>query len=315
MPSWLLKSAIHRAISLLPQSEKYNEWFQKHFTKSLGFGPGPFESRLDYCRRYFEDFLVVRPECAGGFTVLELGTGWYPTIPLGLYLCGASEIWCFDISPLLRRERLKALLDCFCEYDHESKLQKFLPAVRPERMARLRKVAQDVESETPEALLEKLNIHVLVRDAQDTGLPAKSVDLFFSCGVRQHIPAPVQMKINAEFLRLASPRAVLIESVYLKDIYANFDRSLTVFNFLKYSSAAWKWLDSPLVPQCRLRVSDFRALLRNSNWEIVKEDNTLGPIADLEKIRLAPEFQKYSREDLLVVDTWLVAKPQSRITM
>ncbi len=312
MASWLIKSAIHRAISLLPQSETYNEWFQKHITKSLEFGPGPFECRLDYCRRYLEDFLAVRPECAEGFTVLELGTGWYPTVPLGLYLCGATEIWCFDISPLLRRERLKTLLHFFCEYDLAGKLQKFLPAVRPERMARLREVAQGVESESPENLLEKLNIHVLVRDAQDTGLQAKSVDLFFSCGVMQHIPAAVQLKINAEFLRLASPRAVLIESVYLKDIYANFDRSLTAFNFLKYSSAAWKWLDSPLVPQCRLRVSDFRSILRDSSWEIVKEDDTLGPIADLEKIRLAPEFQKYSREDLLVVDAWLVARPQSR---
>ncbi len=311
MPSWLLKSAIHRAISLLPQSHKYNEWFQENITKSLGWGHGQFEFRMDFCRRYLADFLVVRPECAGGFTVLELGTGWYPAVPLGLYLCGATEIWCFDISPLLRRERLKALLDCFCEYDREGNLQKFLPALRPERMARLREVAQGVESETPEGLLEKLNIHVLVRDAQDTGLKAESVDLFFSCGVMEYIPAAVQMKINAEFLRLASPRAVLIQSIDLKDQFAAFDRSLSIFNFFKYSNATWKWLDSPLIPQYRLRVSDFRALLRDSGWEIVKEIDVHGPIADLEKIRLAPEFQKYSREDLLVVDTWLVAKPQS----
>jgi hypothetical protein len=311
MPSWLIKSAVHRAISLLPQRQKFNEWFQEHVTKSLGWGSGPFEFRLKLCRRYLEDFLSVRPECADGFTALELGTGWYPTIPLGLYLCGATEIWCFDIDPLLRRDRLKTLLNCFCEYDRASTLQTFLPALRPERMARLREAAQSVESETPENTLEKLNIHVRVRDAQDTGLAAKSVDLSYSCGVMEYIPAAVQAKINAEFLRIASPRAVMIQSVDLKDQYAAFDRSLSIFNFFKYSDTEWQWLNSPLIPQHRLRVSEINELVRGAGWEIIKQVNVEGSVADLEKVRLDPRFQKYSREDLLVVDTWIVARPQS----
>ncbi len=310
MPSWLLKSAIHRAISLLPQSQKYNEWFQEHVTKSLGLEAGPFEFRLNYCRRYLEDFLQVRPECAAGFTALELGTGWYPIVPIGLFLCGATDIWSFDICPLLRRERLRTLLNLFCDYDRQGKLQTFLPALRPERMARLREAAKLIDSETPEALLEKLNLHVLVRDAQNTGLPAKSVDLFFSCVVLEHIPAPIQLSLNREFLRVASPRAVLIEFVDLKDQYAAFDKSVSIFNFLKFSPGAWKWLNSPLIPQWRLRVSDLRGFLRDTGWEIVKEVNTVAAATELERVRLAPEFQKYSREDLLVVETWLVARPK-----
>jgi hypothetical protein len=310
MPNWLIKSAIHRFISVLPNRQKYNEWFQERVTKSLGLGPGPFEFRLNYCRRYLEDFLAVRPECAGGFTALELGTGWYPIVPIGLYLCGATDIWSFDIVPLLRRERLKTLLNLFCEYDRAGKLKDFLPALRPARMARLHEVAKLIEMESPEAVLEKINLHVVVRDAQNTGLPAKSVDFFFSCVVLEHIPAFVQKNINTEFLRLASARGVLIEFVDLKDQYAAFDKSLTIFNFLKFSDGMWEWLNSPLIPQWRLRVSDLRGLLRETGWEIVKEVNTVAKEEDLAKVRLAPRFEKYAKEDLLVVETWLVAKPK-----
>ena len=107
MPHWLIKSAIHRAISVLPNRQKFNEWFQRNVTKSLGLSQGAFEYKLDCCRRYLEDFLAEHPGRLENFTAVELGTGWYPIAPIGLYLCGAKEIWSFDIDPLLSRERLR----------------------------------------------------------------------------------------------------------------------------------------------------------------------------------------------------------------
>jgi hypothetical protein len=44
-------------------------------------------------------------------------------------------------------------------------------------------------------------------------------------------------------------------------------------------------------------------------WEIVEERNTSGSLDDLKKIRLAPKFKKYAVEDLLVLASWLVARP------
>ncbi len=310
MPHWLIKSAIHRVISVLPRSQKCNEWFQKHVTKSLELGSGAFEFKLDCCRRYLEDFLALSPARADDFTALELGTGWYPIVPIGLYLCGAAEIWSFDIDPLLRPERLKTIYHFFCDYDHAGKLQKFLPRLRPERMDKLREVATQLDHETPQASLEKINLHTFVRDAQNTGLEPKTVDLFFSYSVLEYVPARVQENLYAEFRRLASPHAVLVQYINLKDQFGSFDRSITPLNFLQYSNTAWRWLDSPLIPQTRLRLSDYRALLLKSGFEIIKEENDSAPPFVLEKIRVAPEFQKYSREDLLVIQSWLVARPR-----
>jgi hypothetical protein len=46
-----------------------------------------------------------------------------------------------------------------------------------------------------------------------------------------------------------------------------------------------------------------------AGFEIQKEENTSGSVADLERIQLAPEFKKYSRENLLVLSSWLAATP------
>jgi hypothetical protein len=311
VPHWLIKSAIHRAISFLPRSERWNEMFQIYVTKSLEVDRGGFEQRLEFCRRHLEHFLELQPARRENFSVFELGTGWFPIVPVGLYLCGASEIWTFDIVPLLRSSRMKRTLEYFCEYDRKGELRKHLPQLRPERMARLREALVTAESETPQALLERFKIHAVIRDARATGLSANSIDLFFSTSVLEHIPRDILGGIFREFRRLASNNAAMSHRIGLDDQYHYLDRSITPFNFMRYSDRAWKYLDSPLTPHNRLRISDYRALFREAGFEVAKEINTSGASNDLEKVRLAPEFQNYSTDDLLVLTSWLVAKPVS----
>jgi len=309
VPHWLIKSAIHRAISFLPRSERWNEVFQTYVTKSLNIDRGGFEQRLEFCRRHLEHFLELNPERRESFSVFELGTGWFPIVPVGLYLCGASEIWTFDIVPLLRSSRMQRTLEFFCEYDRKGELQKHLPRLRPERMAHLRTALAAARSESPQALLERFKIHAMIRDARATELSANSIDLFFSTSVLEHIPREILTGIFREFRRLASKNAAMSHRVGLDDQYHYLDRSITAFNFMQYSDRAWKYLDSPLTPHNRLRISDYRALLREAGFEMAKEVNTSGSPKELEKVRLAPEFQNYSMEDLLVLTSWLVAKP------
>jgi hypothetical protein len=50
---------------------------------------------------------------------LEIGTGPWPIVPIGLYLLGASEIWTSDIVPLLQRDTLRRTIELFCEFRNE----------------------------------------------------------------------------------------------------------------------------------------------------------------------------------------------------
>src|SRR5438309_294473 len=120
MPHWILKSLVQRAISVLPQRQRFNEFFQRHFTRTLELGAGMFERRLDHCRIHLENFAELQPGM-DGFHALELGAGWYPTIAVGLYLCGAKQIWLVDIDPLLKSERLSRMMELFCEFDAQKK--------------------------------------------------------------------------------------------------------------------------------------------------------------------------------------------------
>jgi len=60
-------------------------------------------------------------------SVLELGTGLYPIIPLVLYLSGASKIWTIDKVPLLRPKSVATVLRLFIDYATSGRLFEIVP--------------------------------------------------------------------------------------------------------------------------------------------------------------------------------------------
>ena len=211
--------------------------------------------------------------------------------------------------PELRRDTLKRTLELYCEFARTGELERILKSVQPQRLLHLKELLGQVEKEPPAAIMQRLNIHVRIGDARSTALPDQSIDLVFSTFVFEHPGADIIKGLLAEFRRVASPQAVMSHYVGIADQYAGFDKSITPYNFLKYSDRWWRLLNNPVIPQNRLRVADYRELIKQTGWEIVEERNTSGSMDDLGKIRLAPEFAKYSTEDLLVLLSWLVARP------
>ena len=308
MPHWLIKSFVQRALSVLPASHVWNALFQQYVTHSLDLTPERFEARLDFSRRHLDSFLEFYPQQTRGFRVMEIGTGWYPVVPVALYLCGAAQIWTCDIAPLLTSSRVQQVLAYFNQYEHSGRLRKFLPRVLPERLAELRQAAALKDADVAQTL-KPLAIEFEVRGAENTGLAAQSIDLFVSTGVLEYIPRPVLAAILAECRRLGSAHSIQSHYLNLVDQYSYFDRSITPFNFLKFSDRRWSYFNSPLTWQNRMRISDYRTLFAEAGYEIVRETNSSGSPADLESIQLATEFQGYATADLLVLISWLVAKP------
>jgi hypothetical protein len=119
MRSWLLKALVQRGVGALPYRHYWNELLQERLTRSLQL-TSRFEASLHNCRNHLE-----QRACLGGrakssdFSVFELGTGWFPTVAIALYVCGAREIWTLDIAALLRRERLKQTARRFLAGEHE----------------------------------------------------------------------------------------------------------------------------------------------------------------------------------------------------
>jgi hypothetical protein len=308
MPHWLIKAAVQRGISLLPKSHVWNELLQEHVTKSIELTPDRFNERLDFCRRHVENLIELGPKSQAGFRVLEIGTGWQPIVPIGLYLCGATEVHTFDIAPHLSAGRLRKLLEKFGEYAHSGELRKRLPQILPECMEKLQQLTEKFLDESPYRLLEKIGVHARVRDAQHTGLEPGTVDLIVSTGVLEYIPVPVLKNVLAETARVAAPGAVTSHYLNLIDQYSYFDSSIGPLNFLKFADSRWKIYNSPLTWLNRLRISDYRRMFADAGFPLAKEINTLGSEIDLNRIRLAPEFQNYSKPDLLVLTSFIAGK-------
>jgi hypothetical protein len=307
MPHWLIKSAVHRFISWLPNRQFWNGLLQNAFTKSTVLTLPKFEDKVAECRRHFEAFTAFR-EPGAEFSAFELGTGWHPIIPVGLYLCGAKQVWTIDIEPLLRAPSVKQVLECYAQSESSGKLQKILPARLPDRLLTIKSALENDSAEDAGSVLKQLGIHLVVADAQRTPLGDRTIDFFVSSGVLEYIPPPVLRGILREFKRIGTKSAVMSHRLNLVDQYSYFDFSITEFNFLRYTEKEWRWRNSPLIWQNRLRISDYRKLLAETGFDLVREESTSGKKEDLERVTLAPEFRHYSREDLLVLHSFLTAK-------
>ncbi len=309
MSKWLVKAAFQGAASLVPGAEKLNYLCRKHVTRSLDMDAAHFEQKLQLCNRHLATFLRWAENPGSDFTALELGTGRYPVLPIGLFLCGASTVCTIDKLALLDEESVVRSFQFFIRYFDNGKLVRFLPRVRSERMAQLKHTLASAASKSAHEMLRPLGIDFLVHDARRTTLSNASVDFIFSNVVLRDIPRPVLNDIFREFHRVAKPNSVMSHHVSLEDHYADFDDSISVYNFLQYSDSEWKLFNNSLHYQNRLRICDYRRLHAEAGFEILQEDKQTGPTEVLARMRIAKEFQNCSFEDLASSRAWIASQP------
>jgi hypothetical protein len=308
MPSWLLKAAVQGVISSLPASDRLNYLFQRHVTGSVVLSDEVFTRKVAQCSRHLRSYQTARQAAGLPSLALELGTGWYPVVPVGLALAGVTRVVTVDVSSLLSPERTHQVLSAYAGALRAGSAQALLPQISAERAdAVMRAAADGPTSKTTRELLEPLGIQVLIGDARAPGLPVGSVDLFVSNNTFEHIAPQVLREIVAEFKRLAAPDAVMDHFVDMSDHYAHFDGAITEFNYLRYSDRAWRPFNNRLQYQSRLRLPDYRRIVEEAGFSIVAQDGEQGPPDALARIELAPRFRHYAVEDLLTVRVWLTA--------
>jgi len=309
MARWILKAAGARAISALPAGRRVRVHYlaQRRLTRSLRVDADDFWLRLGRCRKHLEDYFTRSPSPARDFTALELGTGWFPFTPIGLFLCGARAVRTVDKEPFLRRTHVEHAVDRLLQCGRAGQLKAHLPLLDEERLERLRHVRARSAELSVEALLRELGIEVGVGDVREVDLTPAAIDLICSDGTLQAIPEPQLADILVTFREVGSDSAVMSHEVAMKDAFAVFDHSIGPLNYLKFSDGMWRALGQPLN---RLRASDYRRLHEQAGWRIVGEEGVeLAREEALEEIRLAKRFHRYESEDLRVIRSRVVSVP------
>jgi hypothetical protein len=307
MPSWLLKAAVQGAISSLPAADRLNYLLQRRVTGSVVLTDEVFQRKVAQCSRHIQSYQSAG--AAGGLPslALELGTGWYPVVPVGLALAGVARVVTIDVSSLLSVERTRQVLTSYAALLRSGSAQALLPEISGDRAEAVIAAADDRSAQSADELLEPLGVQVLIGDARSLTLPAGSVDLFLSNNTFEHIAPQVLREIIEEYKRLAAPGAVMDHFVDMSDHYAHFDTSITEFNYLRYSDRAWRLFNNRLQYQNRLRIPDYRRLLQEAGFVLVAEDGEQGQSDALARVQLAPRFRHYALEDLLTLRVWFTA--------
>jgi predicted nicotinamide N-methyase len=307
VPSWLLKAGVQGVISLVPGRHRLNALLQQHVTRSLTLSEEVFATKVAQCSHHLARFREVRGEDRSPRAVLELGTGWYPIVPIGLALAGADGVTTLDVSSLTDADRTRRTLELYALWLNSGRLASALPGIDAARATEALSAAQKADTASAGDLLARVGVRSLVGDGRATGLPDGAVELVVSNNTFEHIPPAVLEAILVEMRRIASRDAVMDHFVDISDHYAHFDHSISEFNYLRYPPRAWRLFNNRLQYQSRLRASDYRRLIVDARFTVVAEEAQRGAAEELARIPLAPQFRRYAQDDLLVLRTWITA--------
>lgn len=300
---WLAKAALQRALGALPQGERLNYVFQRHVLRSFPIGDAGLRQKFTRALAHLGAYSEHGPGVPlGEATFFEFGAGWDLAIPLAYALLGVGHQVLVDIRPSARLELVNESIASF---------ERLRPELEAAAGRSLRELGGPVASIAE--LEPRFGIRYLAPcDARDTGLPAESVELVSSTDTCEHIPAADLAGIFAECRRLLRPGGVFSCRIDLQDHYSYFDRSLSRYHFLRFSDRVWRFIDSPLHFQNRLRAPEYLRLVREAGFDLVVE-NPSGPNEqgreELRTLPLAERFRGFSVDELGVTILSFVARP------
>jgi len=304
---WRIKGAIQKVLGYVPGGGRIHYLLQRRGGGLTDFAR-ECDIKVDDWRLMMGHLRTVKARVAGG-TLLEMGTGWYPTFPLCLYLAGAGRVYTFDLNPYLKPEMTVALAE---------RLATHVPLIaresgRPEAEVGAQQVAVAAALRGGASITAATGGVIEYRApayASKTALPADSLDVVFSNSVLEHVPGEVIEACLAESRRILRPGAVVFHSVNCGDHYAYVDSGIDQLHYLQYSEAAWRKWNNAFLYQNRLRAIDFTEMAKRAGFTIEIDTSRPNPkrLRQLESIRVDPYFARYSRDQLAITSIDFVGR-------
>lgn len=292
--NWKVKGLSQTALSLLPGAAHLNYWGQKLITRAHSdYGP-VVENRLDKAQWFKQQFARHGEVDLGEAQFYEFGAGWNLAGPLALYCLGVNRQIAIDITRCARLELVNRVIG---EMDRYADKVSRRPGT-PLRSLRELESWLGIDYRAP-------------ANACDTGIPSGSVDCITNTFTLEHIPPADVRALLKECGRILKPGGVLLSMIDYQDHYSYCDTQTSVYNFLQYSEQEWKWFNSALHYQNRLRHSQYRQLFVNAGFETVAEELHGPSPEDLERLkslRLSAEFSRFSFDDLAVRASQMVCR-------
>lgn len=303
---WRVKGLVQKTLSAAPGGACINDRLQR-----TAGGLRDVDASVD--SKVVDDWIVLARLLGElnvripGAVLVEVGTGWFPVLPLCFALAGARACHTFDVARHLDARLTRRAI---------ARLEVHLSAIADAAGLGFAEVLERYQyvSDAPDvsAALARAGVRFYApADAAQTGLDDRSVDAVFSNSVLEHVPREGIAAILRETARIVKPGGVSLHSVNCGDHYAYFDRSITPINYLKYSDRQWRLWNNRLLYQNRLRPADFLRLAEDAGLRIVLSRYTPKErlLNLLPALGVAEEFQRYPPEQLCATSIDFAGRP------
>jgi hypothetical protein len=312
MKKWKQKAIIQKAISYLPLSHKINYIFQKYVTKGVNLSEEIFYDRLAHAKAHIKSYQKYSGKSIPA-SCLEIGTGWYPIVPVSLFLIGADQIFSVDITFLTSKERIQKTLLKFTESKNTLQLTNFIDFL-PERFNVVTNLLAGYDKFSLKEVLQKLNMIYLLEDAGKLSLSDNSVDLVNSNNTFEHIYPDTLFPILKDFKRVVKKQGgVMSHFIDMSDHFAHFDKSINIYNFLQFSDKQWNRIDNSIQPQSRFRIYDYKQMYSELEIPVTEESIREGNLNELKSIRLADKFAEKPLEEIAISHCHFISDMNSEI--
>jgi ubiquinone/menaquinone biosynthesis C-methylase UbiE len=301
---WVVKAAVQGAISLAPGGHRLNYYLQKNVSRRLPQVGEKFDLHAEMPARHLAALERVRPGLdRSTLKCYEFGAGWDLIGPISMWALGVDQQIILDIRFNIKLELVNATILKFAT--DSAHLEQVLAA--PLRAVDAAPVTRIDE------LATRFGITYLApADARSVPLPDACIDFVSSSVTLEHIRAQEITSILLETRRLLRPGGVVSSVIDMKDHYQYIDPNLSCYNFLRFPSWQWRFLNPSLQWQNRLRHPQYLELFADAGYEILAdkiEPASDGDLRELASMRIAREFARFSPADLGTKSTHLVAAP------
>lgn len=303
---WILKAVVQKGISYLPMSHRINYFLQKNVTGRVHLDDHHFGLKLGHASDHLEFFRSFSSP-GDDRRILELGTGWYPVVPLLFWLTRSGRVTSIDIRQWMNGHTQFMTAVKYREWRDKGLLENLEPHLDETRWTLLMNECVDRKTWNVQRFNELVGLDPVVGDARESGMEKQSVDFICSNNTFEHIPANVLEGILLEFQRVLAPRGVMSHFIDMTDHFAHFDPSITIYNFLKYSQKQWRLLDNSIQPQNRLRFRDYLEMYQRLGIPVTKQSIRKGDQDALAQVNIHPEFSGYSAEELAISHGYIVS--------
>jgi hypothetical protein len=311
--NWKLKARLQNLIAMLPSSLGYHFYYyaQRHFGGLRSVNPiMRLQAGVGIMDRIRQHNQAIESQ-----TFLEIGTGRSVSLPIALWLCGASRVITVDLNPYLKpelvsedisfmRNNQQAVKNVFGSYSHQPIFQ--------ERFERLLTHTCNMSMGR---LLSALNIECMApADATMLALESHSVDYHVSYTVLEHIHPEILHGILLEGQRILRKEGLFVHRIDMSDHFSHSDTSISAINFLRFNEDEWsRYAGNRYMYQNRLRVDDYVHLIEKVGLEVLSMEPEIDQRALQELtngFRPNERFQTKTKEINATRAAWIVVKQQ-----